>query len=87
MGMALKDYEDITLAAFLNKLAGFYELEQQKQKNDWQRFDYLAWMIEINNPYIKANMKAKTLTEFQNRKKKKTIKRKLTKKQFEDFIE
>lgn len=87
MGMALTDYEDITLAEFINKITGFYELEQQRQEGDWQRAEYLAWMVEINNPYIKASMKAKTLSEFQNRKKKKPIKRKLTKEQFEEFIE
>lgn len=67
MGMSLVDYDDITLTQFINKLTGFYNYQnQQVQKMEWMRTQYIAYSILVNNAYIKPKDKPKSFEAFLN---------------------
>jgi len=89
LGMSVTDYELITLTQFFNKLRGYYDLALQREQAEWERTQYIEFIIMVNNPYIKESSKPRTFIDFKNRKQKQPVKKTIkitTKKQLEDFI-
>ncbi len=69
MQMSLHDYDNITLAQFINKMAGFFEHSNRLEEQAWKRSAYLAYSIIMNNPYVKKHEKPKTFEAFLNKGK------------------
>ena len=84
--MTLADYDEITLVQFFNKLLGFNEQQLQGQKQEWERIQYLEFIIMINNPHIKESSKPRSFADFKNRKSKQPPKKQLTQAEFDKFI-
>lgn len=36
---------DLTPRGFANKLKGFFELEEQKQRREWERTRWMTWLL------------------------------------------
>ena len=91
MMMPLIDYENITLAEFFNKLKGFYEFETERQKQSWERMQFVAYSMLMNNPYVKNNDKPKSFESYMKSATKEVDKnkgvQKLTRQQFERLID
>lgn len=73
MMMSVADYEEISFGQFINKIHGFYEREQQKQKEEWMRVNYAVYNNIMLSPDIKPVYKPKSFDDFlkQNNKPKK----------------
>ena len=84
LNLSLTDYNDITLAEFFNKFNGFFKFNLQKEKEEWKRFQYIAYSIMMNNPNIKKSDKPSSFENFLNGTTKKPIHFK-SKEQFEKF--
>lgn len=67
LGMTVEDYEFIEFRELSNKLNGFYDLERYRQKEEWNRINYITYSMLLNNPYVKKSDKPKTFEKYLNR--------------------
>lgn len=70
---------DYTPKAFFNKLAGFYKLETQRERSNWERARWMAAVII--NPHTKKNIKPIDLGKFSWEKNNPNLVKKQTTKQ------
>lgn len=70
---------DYTPKAFFNKLAGFYQLETQREQANWERSRWMAAVII--NPHTKKNIKPIDLGKFSWEKDNQRAKKQLTSKE------
>ena len=75
MNMSLADYGEITLSQFFNKLEGFYELQKEIQQQEWERMNFVAYSMLMNNPYVKAIDKPKSFNDYLTKLKKPEVKK------------
>tara|TARA_R110001599_G_scaffold78460_2_gene213255 strand:+ start:205 stop:489 length:285 start_codon:yes stop_codon:yes gene_type:complete len=73
LGMNVDDFYDMLPREFWNKVDGFYELENMRQKSDWERTRWsTCLLLNIQLPKGK-NLKPTDLMEFEWEENKKKI--------------
>lgn len=82
--MSLAEYDDITVGQFFNAWSGLIEWQSEKEKQEWERMNYVAYSMLANNAYIKKQDKPKSFEEFMKAGKKEQ--KQLTKQEFENFL-
>ena len=64
MGMSVEDFYDMIPRHFFNKLDGFFELEQLRDRSDWERTRWkTCYLLNIQMPRGKS-LKLKDLIRF-----------------------
>jgi len=82
--LSLSEYEEFTVGQFFNAWMGKVEWQTEKEKQEWERMNYIAYCMQIENPSRKQADKPKSFEAFMNAGKK--APRQLTKEEFESFL-
>lgn len=69
MGMSPREFDDITVSEFISKQRGFFELEQQREKQHWYR------TVALLNIQLAKKDKINPDTLFLEKKKSRTMTR------------
>jgi len=65
MGMSVEDFYDMIPRHFFNKMDGFFELEQLRDRSDWERTRWqTCYLLNIHLPRGKQ-IKLKDLLQFE----------------------